>query len=71
MDEAQGRSLLDELAAVMTRPEFIYTHEWRSGDVMLWDNAHLCHRRDSFGGRHPRLAKRVSVFLDRAVFPCP
>lgn len=71
MDDARGRSLLDELAAVMTRAEFIYTHEWYPGDVMMWDNARLCHRRDAFDGCHPRLAKRVSVFLDRAAFPCP
>ena len=71
MDEARGRALLDELAAVMTRPEFIHTHEWQPGDVMMWDNARLCHRRDAFDGRYPRLAKRVSVFLDRAQFPCP
>lgn len=71
MDEMESRLLLDELASVMTRPEFIFTHEWRPGDVMLWDNARLCHRRESFDGRHPRLAKRVSVFLDRTAFPCP
>ena len=71
LDEAEGRSLLDELASVMTRPEFIYTHEWRAGDVMLWDNARLCHRRDAFAGHHPRLAKRVSIFMDGNVFPLP
>ena len=71
MDEWEARSLLEELASVMTRPEFVFTHEWRPGDVMMWDNARLCHRRDSFDGRHPRLAKRVSLFLDRDAFPCP
>jgi taurine dioxygenase len=71
MDDARARSLLDELAEVMTRPEFIYTHEWQPGDVMMWDNARLCHRRDAFDGHYPRLAKRVSVFLDPTAFPCP
>jgi alpha-ketoglutarate-dependent taurine dioxygenase len=70
-DDEQARSLLAELAAVMTRTEFVHTHEWRAGDVMLWDNARLLHRRDSFDSRHPRLAKRVSVFLDRSAFPRP
>ncbi len=71
MDEWEARSLLEELASVMTRPEFVFTHEWRPGDVMMWDNARLCHRRDAFDERHPRLAKRVSLFLDRDAFPCP
>ena len=71
MNEREACSLLEELASMMTRPEFVYTHEWRPGDVMMWDNARLCHRRDSFDERYPRLAKRVSVFLDRDAFPCP
>ena len=71
MNEREACSLLEELASIMTRPEFVYTHEWRPGDVMMWDNARLCHRRDSFDERYPRLAKRVSVFLDRDAFPCP
>ena len=71
MDDAPARALLDELAQVMTRPEFVFTFEWRAGDLMLWDNARLCHRRDSFDERLPRLAKRVSVFMDASAFPCP
>jgi alpha-ketoglutarate-dependent taurine dioxygenase len=71
MNERGACSLLEELASIMTRPEFVYTHEWRPGDVMMWDNARLCHRRDSFDERYPRLAKRVSIFLDRDAFPCP
>jgi alpha-ketoglutarate-dependent taurine dioxygenase len=44
MDEAQGRALLDELLAHTTQPRFVYTHRWRHGDLVMWDNRCLLHR---------------------------
>ena len=40
-EEAQG--LLEELFEHMTRPEFIYHHRWRLGDLLFWDNRCLVH----------------------------
>ena len=44
MPEAEGRALLDELLTHTTRPEFVYIHRWRVGDLLLWDNRCLLHR---------------------------
>ena len=44
MPEAEGRALLDRLLAHTTQPRFIYTHAWRAGDLVLWDNRCLLHR---------------------------
>jgi alpha-ketoglutarate-dependent taurine dioxygenase len=41
---AEGASLLDALLAHTTRPEFVYTHRWRKGDLVMWDNRCLLHR---------------------------
>ncbi len=60
-----------ELFAHVTRPEFVYRHTWRPGDVVLWDNARLLHRRDAFDGVLPRLAKRTTIHLDPARFATP
>jgi taurine dioxygenase len=38
-----GAALLDELMAHMTRPEFVYVHEWTVGDLVVWDNRCLVH----------------------------
>jgi len=38
MDESEARALLTELMADATRPEFTYRHQWRPGDVIMWDN---------------------------------
>ena len=67
----RSEALLKELKAVMTRPEFIYTHNWRPGDVMMWDNSRLCHRRDPYDAALPRLAKRTTIHMSREHFPVP
>ena len=48
MNEAEGRALLDELYAIATRPHFIYSHEWRAGDLVIWDNRCTLHRATRF-----------------------
>ncbi len=35
--------LLDELFAHQRRPEFIYRHQWRLGDLVFWDNRCTIH----------------------------
>jgi alpha-ketoglutarate-dependent taurine dioxygenase len=41
---AEGASLLAALLAHTTRPEFVYVHRWRKGDLVVWDNRCLLHR---------------------------
>jgi alpha-ketoglutarate-dependent 2,4-dichlorophenoxyacetate dioxygenase len=41
-DEAQ--QLIDELIDFCTRPERVYTHHWRPGDVLVWDERATLHR---------------------------
>ena len=43
LPDAEGQELLEELFAHMTRPEFIYHHKWRLGDLLFWDNRCLAH----------------------------
>jgi len=35
---ADGRLLLWDLTAHATQPQFVYSHTWRLGDVVIWDN---------------------------------
>jgi taurine dioxygenase len=44
MSETEGRALLDELVEHTTKPQFVYTHGWRIGDLVIWDNRCLLHR---------------------------
>jgi taurine dioxygenase len=43
MDDAEAQPLLDELFEHQKRPEFIYRHKWRLGDVVFWDNRSTIH----------------------------
>jgi len=63
LPEAEGKALLDELNAHATRPEFVYRHDWQIGDVVMWDNGFLLHRRDPFDPGMNRWLKRTTIRL--------
>ena len=71
MESAEGRALLDELSAHITRPEFVFEHTWRRGDIVLWDNCRVLHRREPFDPIVPRLLKRTTIFLPPERYPVP
>jgi alpha-ketoglutarate-dependent 2,4-dichlorophenoxyacetate dioxygenase len=61
--ESEGRALLDRLLAHTTRPEFVYVHQWRRGDLVIWDNRCLLHRavRNYEMDKHRRVLQRTVV----------
>ncbi len=44
MTEAEALSLLDQLLAHATQPQHEYRHQWRTGDLVMWDNRCLLHK---------------------------
>jgi taurine dioxygenase len=44
LDHKEALPLLDELLEQTTREEFQYRHEWRPGDLVMWDNRCLMHQ---------------------------
>ena len=40
----QSRMLLFELMEHATQRKYVYTHHWKSGDVLIWDNRCTMHR---------------------------
>lgn len=45
-DYAIGRKQLANLLERATQEKFVYRHEWRVGDLTMWDNKVLLHRAD-------------------------
>lgn len=39
-----GRMLIRELIEHATQPQFVYTHRWAIGDLIIWDNRCTMHR---------------------------
>ncbi len=58
---AESDALLDRLWAHCADPRFAYAHRWTVGDVVLWDNRCVIHRRDGFDAGHRRLMLRTQV----------
>jgi alpha-ketoglutarate-dependent 2,4-dichlorophenoxyacetate dioxygenase len=62
MPPEEGRKLLDELTAFCTQPQFVYSHPWREGDAVMWDNRCTLHRATSFDKtRYKRKLHRTTI----------
>jgi alpha-ketoglutarate-dependent 2,4-dichlorophenoxyacetate dioxygenase len=44
----ESRTLLDDLLDRMTRAEHVYSHAWKPGDLVIWDNRCLLHRGSGY-----------------------
>ena len=44
MPEDEGNALLEQLYRHIVQPEFIYTHHWQPGDLLMWDNVAVQHK---------------------------
>jgi alpha-ketoglutarate-dependent 2,4-dichlorophenoxyacetate dioxygenase len=57
-----GAQLIDELTAYCTQPQYVYSHHWRDGDAVLWDNRCTLHRATPFDNtRHKRRLHRTTI----------
>jgi len=61
MAEAESDALLDALFDHSEKPEFVYTHVWRKGDLIVWDNRCSSHARTDFPSDQRRLLLRTTV----------
>jgi len=58
----EGRLLLRELIEHATQPRFVYRHQWRVGDLVIWDNRATMHRARRFDdARYRRELRRVTT----------
>lgn len=64
MPRDESDALLDKLLRHVTRPEFVWTHKWRPGDLVVWDNRCTMHRREPFNPTERRILKRTQMFSD-------
>jgi len=57
----ESEALLDELWAHATAAGHVWVHEWRSGDVVIWDNRCTLHHRGPFDAAARRLLHGAQV----------
>jgi alpha-ketoglutarate-dependent 2,4-dichlorophenoxyacetate dioxygenase len=61
MEEPEARLLLMDLIEHATQPQFVHTHTWRTGDLVMWDNRCTMHRAREYDGTRVRDMHRTTV----------
>ena len=61
MPPAESDELLKAVFDHAEKPEFVYRHAWRVGDLIVWDNRCSMHARDDFPSDQRRLLFRTTV----------
>ena len=56
-----SNALLDEIWTEATRESLTWRHQWRVGDLVLWDNRCTMHRRDAFDASARRVMHRTQI----------
>jgi taurine dioxygenase len=67
LDVAQSDALLDAVWAHATQPRFAMCHEWQVGDLLMWNNLSVLHRRDPFDPKTRRVMHRSQIKGDERV----
>ena len=66
MDYDEGRALIEEINALITPREAVYTHKWSPRECMVWDNRCTLHRATGFDEAHmKRVMRRCTINGDR------
>lgn len=68
MSREESDTLLDWVNEVVTRPEYVYEHEWEAGDILIWDNRCTLHSVNmDFPVGQTRLHQRILLQGGRPV----
>ena len=58
---ADGIALAEDLARRIDQPDVTYSHGWKPGDLVLWDNIRLQHARTNFDRSYRRHLRRTQI----------
>src|SRR5215468_8879457 len=61
MSVADSETLLDALWVHATQKRFTMCHQWQVGDVLMWNNLAVLHRRDPFDPKTRRVMHRTQI----------
>ena len=64
----ESEALLDTLWANATGAENTWAHTWQVGDLIIWDNRCVMHRRDAFDNTKRRIMHRTQIKGDRPYY---
>ena len=65
----ESERLLDRLWAHATQPKYAWTHQWRVGDILLWDNRCCMHYRTEVDTAQRRVMHRTTIKGETPIAP--
>ena len=57
----EARAFLRDLNEHATQRQFVYAHQWRGGDLVMWDNRAMMHRARRYDANEVRELHRTTV----------
>jgi alpha-ketoglutarate-dependent 2,4-dichlorophenoxyacetate dioxygenase len=57
----EARAFIRDLTEHATQPRFVYTHQWRPFDLVMWDNRCTMHRVRRYDAKQVRDMRRTTV----------
>ncbi len=63
---AESQELIDEAIAFCTGPDYVYSHQWSVGDVLIWDERAVLHRGQPWDYSEPRTLKSICCSVTEA-----
>ena len=66
MSPEESQEFIAEVTTHLTKPEFVYVHEWKLGDMLIWDNRAALHKAGfDYDPNQHRMLYRILVRGDR------
>ena len=65
----EARLFLHDLVEHATQREFVYSHKWSVGDLVMWDNRRTMHRGRAFPAHEKRDVRRTTLAGDGPTAP--
>ena len=67
MEIQDSENLLDEIWSHATQSEFTWTQRWEKGDLLIWKNLYVLHKRDAFDPQSRRIMHRTQIKGDEVL----
>jgi taurine dioxygenase len=61
LSREESEAALEQLFEISEDPAIVYEHEWKLGDLVIWDNWCSIHARKDFPRDEPRLMRRLTI----------
>lgn len=61
LEKDEGTALIDAVTQFVTQPQYVYRHQWKAGDVLIWDQRAVLHRATPWNYDEPRKLTSICV----------